>query len=267
LALEDVPKTTFSPIRRFFLSDVVDNLENAFIKNKERKEEIKYIVSHAMKLIMLYQTRSTKSSLDIADRRGRRCSKGRRGSGRRGGLLYTAQLTLFIDNLRQEDFSPFRSGFFHIPDINSRGVWRTSRVTAGLVCIDEFILQSIDFPIEIVLANSILRDFQSEILDLGSSTLFCHLEFWDSWLHEVVDEFEFHNPATNVLIRLTEVIDFAGWDGGMVIGTLVMRRDDGGPRTAMRRVMSRGFNLVERRELWGIVSGRRRLTQETCSRR
>jgi hypothetical protein len=66
---------------------------------------------------------------------------------------------------------------------------------------------------------------------------------------------------------LTEVIDFTVWDAAMVIGTLAKGRDDGGARTAVRGVMmSRGFDLVEGRELWRIVSGRRRLTQETCSR-
>jgi hypothetical protein len=68
-------------------------------------------------------------------------------------------------------------------------------VTVDLVRIDEFILQSIDLPIKIILAELILRDFRSEIIDLGSSTLFCQLEFRDSRFHEIVDEFEFHDPA------------------------------------------------------------------------
>jgi hypothetical protein len=59
---------------------------------------------------------------------------------------------------------------------------------------------------------------------------------------------------------LTEVIDFAVWDAAMVIGTPAKGRDDGGARTAVRGVMSRSFDLVEGRELWGIVSWRRRLT-------
>ena len=131
------------------------------------------------------------------------------------------------------------------------------------VSIDEFILQPIDLSIEFIFTSLELLDFLAETIDLNAGTLFRDLEFRDLGLHEVVDEFEFHDSTAELFVGLTEVIELIDMDmvRVMVVRTLAFGGDDRSAGTIVgRRGMTRGFDIVDWWELWRVVSGRRRLT-------
>lgn len=67
---------------------------------------------------------------------------------------------------------------------------------ARFVGANKFVLEFIDFAVEIVFPCLVLGDIGLETFDGRTSLLFRGLEFGDTRFHEIVDEFKLHYAAS-----------------------------------------------------------------------